>query len=62
MIQFSATKSPLEIIKTGFYFTLKALFVLKIFKLLSRLFGHVYKNGLIRKIRLILNFMTSQSG
>ena len=29
--------------KNAFYFTLKALFVLKIFKFLSWLFGHVAK-------------------
>ena len=48
--------------KNAFYFTLKALVVLKIFKFLSQLFDHVEKNGLIRKIRLIFKFMTSQSG
>ena len=39
--QFLATKSPLKMMKNAFYFTLKALFVLKIFKFLSRLLGHV---------------------
>ena len=38
-------KSPLKIMKNAFYFTLKALFVLKIFKILSRLFGHVEKTA-----------------
>ena len=33
--QFLATKSALKLIKNAFYFTLKALFVLKIFKFLS---------------------------
>ena len=33
--QFLATESPLKMMKNGFYFTLKALFVLKIFKFLS---------------------------
>ena len=47
--------------KNAFYFILKALFVLKIFRFLSWPFGHV-KNDLIRKIRLILKFMTSQPG
>ena len=37
--------------KNAFYFILKALLVLKVFKLLSWLLGHVKKNGLIRKIR-----------
>ena len=43
-------ESPLEMIKNAFYFILKALFHIKIFKFLPRLFGHVGK-GLIRKIR-----------
>ena len=34
-------ESPLKMLKNAFYFTLKALFVLKIFKFLSWLFGHV---------------------
>ena len=46
----------------AFYFILKVLFILKIFKFLSRRFGHVRKNGLIRKIRLTLKFIRSQSG
>ena len=33
--QFLATESPLKIMKNAFYFTLEALFVLKIFKFLS---------------------------
>ena len=44
--------SPSKIMKNAFYFILKALFVLKIFR----------KNDLIRKIRLISKFMTSQPG
>ena len=48
--------------ENAFYFFLKALFSLKIFKLLLRHFGHIEKNGLIRKIRLTSNFMTSQTG
>ena len=36
-------KSPLKMMKNAFYFILKALFDLKIFKFLSRLFGHVGK-------------------
>ena len=38
--QFLAIESPLKIMKNVFYFTLKALFVLKIFKFLFWLFGH----------------------
>ena len=41
--QFLANESPLKMIKNAFYFTSKALFVLKIFKFLSWLFGHVAK-------------------
>ena len=41
--QFLATKSPFKMMKNVFYFTLKALFVLTIFKFLSGLFGHVKK-------------------
>ena len=45
--------------KNTFYFTFKALFVLKIFKFLFWLFGHV-ENDLNRKIGLISKCMTSQ--
>ena len=38
--QFFTTGSSLEMIKNTFCFTYKALFVLKIFKFLSWLFGH----------------------
>ena len=41
--QFLATESPLKIMKNIFYFTSKAIFVLKIFKFLSLFFGHVAK-------------------
>ena len=41
--QFLATEIPLKMMKNAFYFTSKALFVLKIFKFLSRLFGQVLK-------------------
>ena len=33
-------ESPLKMMKNAFHFILKALFVLKIFKFLSRPFGH----------------------
>ena len=39
--QFLAIESPLKIMKTAFYFNSKALFILKIFKFLSWLFGQV---------------------
>ena len=54
-------ENPLIMMKNAFYFILKSLFVLKIFKFLSRLFGHV-GNSLIRKIRLTSKFMTSLLG
>ena len=42
--RFLATeKSPIKLIKNAFYITLKALFVLKVLKFLSWLFGHVGK-------------------
>ena len=56
---FLATESPLKMMKNVFCFTSKALFVLM--KFLSWLF-FMYQNGLIKKIRFISNFMTSQFG
>ena len=41
--QILTTESPLKMMKNAFYFTSKAFFVLKIFKFLSWLFGHVSK-------------------
>ena len=41
--QFLPAEIPLQMIKDAFYFTSKAHFVLKIFKFLSWLFGHVAK-------------------
>ena len=52
-----AIESPLKILKNVFNFTLKALSVLKIFDFLI-----MFKNGLIRKIRLNSKFTTSQLG
>ena len=37
--------SPLKMMKNAFYFTLKSLFVVKIFKFLSWIFGHVEKTA-----------------
>ena len=49
--------------KRPFCFIIKALFVVELFKLLSRLFfWSRRKNGLIRIIRLISKFMASQTG
>ena len=47
--QFLATESPLKLMKNTFYFTLKTLFVLKIFKFLSSLFGHVEKKARLER-------------
>ena len=38
-------ESPLKMMKNIFYFILKVLFVLKIFKFLSSLFGHLGKTA-----------------
>ena len=59
--QFLATEKPLKMMKKAFYFTLKALFVLKIFTFCID-FLIRYENGLIRNTRLISKFMTSQTG
>ena len=42
-------ESPLQMMKNAFYFILKALFVLKIFKLLPWLFGHVEKTAWLER-------------
>ena len=59
--QLLPTERPLKMMKNAFYFTLKAIFVLNIFKFLPWPFGHV-ENSLIRRIELISKFMTSQPG
>ena len=56
-----ATKTPLKVMENAFYFTLKALFVIKVFKFLFLLFGYVEKR-LDLKIRLISKLMKSQLG
>ena len=43
LIELLITKSPLKIMKNSFYFVLKALLFLKIFKFLSWFFGIVKK-------------------
>ena len=60
--QFLVAESPLEMMKNAFNFNLKALFVLKIFNFFCLDFLVMYKNGLIKKIRLTSKFMTSQPG
>ena len=59
--QFLATENPLKIMKNAFYFTSKALFVVKVFKCLPWPFGHVGKR-LDHRDRFIWSFMTSQPG
>ena len=41
--EFLTTESPLKVMYNAFYFALKALFVLSMFKILSSLFGLVWK-------------------
>ena len=53
-------ESSLKLNKNTFYCILKAIFVLKIFLVLSYLFGHIEKIN--TNIRLISKFMTSQPG
>ena len=57
--QFLATESPLKMMKNAFYFTFQ-LFSFSRYLSFYLDFLVMYKNGLIRKIRLILRFMTSQ--
>ena len=59
--QFLATENTLKMMKNVFYYTSKDFFVLKIFKFCVD-FLIMYQNGLIRKVGLISNFMTSQPG
>ena len=47
--QFLITESPLKMMKNAFYFTLKALFVLKILTFLSSLFDHVEKTARLER-------------
>ena len=42
-------ESPLKMMKNAFYFVLKALFVLKVFKFMSRRFVHVGKTTLLER-------------
>ena len=43
MRQFLVTESPFKMMKNAFYFTLKVLFVFKIFRFFVLTFGHVEK-------------------
>ena len=42
-------ESPLKMMKIAFHFTLNALFVLKIFKFLSWIFGHLEKTAWLER-------------
>ena len=46
---FTSMESSLQMMKNAFYFIVKALFVLKIFKFLSWLFGHVENTGWLER-------------
>ena len=47
--QFFITESPLKMMKKAFYFTLKALFVLKMFKFFSWLSSYVEKTARLER-------------
>ena len=51
----------INMLKNTFYFTLGGLFVVKIFKFYLD-FSPMQKNGLVKKVRSISKFMTSQAG
>ena len=59
--QFLAAESSLKMMKNAFYFTWKPLFVLKIFKFLSWLFGLVAK-GLDKKDKVNFKVYDVQPG
>ena len=57
---FCIVNSPSKIMKNAFYFTLKALFVLKIFEFLSWLFGHVGKSAWLEiKVNIKIYYVTT---
>ena len=62
--RFLATESPLKMMKNAFYFTVKALSVLKILKFLFWLFGYVskrldYKDKVDSKIYDVTTWLTN---
>ena len=61
-IVISFIESPLKLMKNAFYFILKALFVLKIFRFFVMTLWSYRKKGLIRKISLTSKFMMPQPG
>ena len=58
IVLFASLKSPLKMVKNAFYLMLKAFLFLRFY----HYFLVMYKNGLIRKIRLGSKFMPSQPG
>ena len=63
--QFLATESSLKMVKNYFYFTLKTFLVIKIFKFLFRIFGHVekpldYKDTVKFKINDVTTWLTNK--
>ena len=59
--QFLSNENPLKMMKNAFYFILKALFVLKIFQFLFRIFVQVGKR-LDKKVKVNFTISTSQTG
>ena len=58
--QFLATEGLLRMTKNAFYFIIKALFILKVFKFLSRLFYQVEKTVLLDdKVNFIIYNITT---
>ena len=55
------TEIPLEIMKNVFYFILNGLFVLKIFKFLSRPFGQIGKTASLERFKNhdVTNWLTN---
>ena len=60
--QSLVTESPLKMKKNAFYLSLKALFVLEIFRILFWFFGHVGKRLDMIAEGKFSKFMTSQTG
>ena len=61
MRQFWAYENPFKMMKNAFYFTSKVFYYSRYLSFCLD-FLVMQQNGLIRKIRLISNFMTSQPG
>ena len=57
----SESEKPLKMKKNAFYFTLKALLVLMIFKFLSWIFGHVEKRFDLKDTVNLKFFMSQPS-